>query len=66
MTQKRNKIAIAPTYTIINIKAKNSHSNKKSKNEPQIKQNIKNKIEKIGWFTITIIIALNTRPNKSK
>jgi hypothetical protein len=41
----KNKTAIAPIYTIINIIAINSLRNKKKKNDPIRKQIIKKKIE---------------------
>lgn len=39
----KNKIAIAPTYTIIKSNAKSSHSNKKSNKVESTKLIIKNK-----------------------
>ena len=44
----RNKIAIAPTYTVIKSKAKNSHSKIKSMKAERIKEEIKNRSEKTG------------------
>jgi hypothetical protein len=57
----RNKIAIAPTYIIINNNAKNSHSSKKSKKEESIKQKTKNNKEKIECFDNTTIAALKIK-----
>ena len=50
MTINKNKTAIAPTYTIKNIKAKNSIFNTNNKILPKKKTKINNKIECIGFI----------------
>ena len=46
--ENKNKIAIAPTYIVIKIKAKNSHSKAKSIKAERMKEEIRNKSEKTG------------------
>ena len=46
--ENKNKIAIAPTYIVIKIKARNSHSKVKSIKAERMKEKIKNKSEKTG------------------
>jgi hypothetical protein len=52
ITTNKNKIVTAPTYTIINIRAKNSTSNTNKNSDVVKKTNIKEKIEYIGFLFI--------------
>ena len=65
ITTKRNKTAIAPTYTIKNIRATNSIFNIINTKETLQKTKIKYKIECIGFFE-TIIKKLQITEKMQK
>ena len=66
ITTKRNKTIIAPTYTIIKEKAKNSTSINNNKAAENKKTETKLSAEWIGLRTLTVEKAKKTMANKIK
>jgi hypothetical protein len=67
ITTNKNKTAIAPAYTIIKIKPKNSKFKNRIKNKPKIiKKQIKYKIVYIGFFDKIIPNVNNNNNNKNQ